>query len=83
MDKTEFWNPTRRGWLYSVTLAGMPILVTLGYLTGEMAGLILNLIAAVLVVGANGMALTHMSPDFVVKFGIALDDEEDEEEDLF
>lgn len=78
--ETKFWTMRRRAWLYSIMVATVPLLVAVGLLTGELAQLVLNVVAAVLAVGGGGMALTHLSPDMMVKFGIVLDDEEDEDE---
>lgn len=79
--ETKFWTMQRRAWVYSIMVALVPLLVAVGLLTGELAQLVLNVVAAVLAVGGGGMALTHLSPDMMIKFGIVLDDEEDDEED--
>jgi hypothetical protein len=47
-------------------------------LTGELAQVVLNVIAAVLAVGSGSMALANLTPDTVVNIGF--DTEENEEE---
>lgn len=71
-----FWTAERRAWLYKVAVAGVPLMVAVGIVTGDLAQLILNVIAAVLGVGAGGMALTNVTPDNVFK--IAVQEEEAE-----
>jgi predicted Kef-type K+ transport protein len=59
----NFWTAEKRSWLYKVVVAGLPLLVAIGAVTGDMAQLILNVIAAVLGVGAGGLALVNLTPD--------------------
>jgi hypothetical protein len=68
-----FWNAEKRAWLYKVAVAGVPLLVAIGTVTGDMAQLILNVIAAVLGVGAGGMALSNLTPDNVIKVGLEIE----------
>lgn len=63
----------KRAWLYKVAVAGVPLLVAIGTVTGDMAQLILNVIAAVLGVGAGGMALSNLTPDNVIKVGLEIE----------
>jgi hypothetical protein len=70
----KFWNAEKRAWLYKVAVAGVPLLVAIGTVTGDMAQLILNVLAALLGVGAGGMALTNVTPDNV--FTIAVQEED-------
>ena len=63
-------------------VATVPLLVAVGLLTGETAQLVLNVVAAVLAVGGGGMALANLSPDMMVKFGIAFDSSDDEEDEV-
>lgn len=58
-------DATTRAWIYRVVLAGVPLLVTLGLLTGEVAGHILTIAAAVLGVAAPALALGNITPDEV------------------
>ena len=78
---TNFWNMQRRSWLYSVMVALVPLLVAVGLLTGETAQLVLNVVAALLAVSGGGMALANLSPDDIVKFGILVRDEDDDEDE--
>jgi len=72
---TKFWTAKRRTWLYSIMVALVPVLVTLGTLTPELATQFLNVVAAILAVGGGAMALNHITPDNVVKIGVKVDDE--------
>ena len=75
MDKIEkFWNMKRRSYLYSVALSFVPMLVAVGFLTGDIAQLVLNVIAAILAVGSGSMALANLTPDNVIKFGVDTSD---------
>jgi len=49
---------TRR-WIYGIIAALVPVLVTLGSLTSELGGVLLNLAAAVLAVGGSVMAIAN------------------------
>jgi hypothetical protein len=76
MEKFEkFWNMKRRSYLYSVALSLVPMLVAIGFLTGDVAQLVLNVIAAVLAVSSGSMALAHLTPDNIVKVGVETDGE--------
>jgi hypothetical protein len=75
MDKIEkFWTMKRRSYLYSVALSMVPMLVAVGFLTGDVAQLVLNVIAAILAVGSGSMALANLTPDNVVKIGVETND---------
>lgn len=75
MEKFDkFWTMKRRSYLYSVALSLVPMLVAVGFLTGDVAQLVLNVIAAVLAVGSGSMALANLTPDNVVKIGVETDD---------
>lgn len=79
MDEFEiarWWNAERRAWLYKVAVAAVPLLIAVGLVTGDMAQLILNVLAAVLGVGAGGMALTNVTPDNVFKIAVQAEDKE-------
>lgn len=73
-----FWTAERRAWVYKVAVALVPLCVSIGIVTGDIAQLVLNVIAAVLGVGAGGMALANVTPDNV--FTIAVEVEEEEED---
>jgi hypothetical protein len=62
--------------LYQVAVAAVPLMIAVGLVTGEMAQLILNVLAAVLGVSASGMALANLTPDNVFKLAVEVDDDE-------
>ncbi len=66
----SFWNMKRRAWLYSVATSLIPLLVAIGFMTGETAQLVLNVVAAILAVGSGSMALANLTPDNVIKVGV-------------
>lgn len=74
---TEFWTAERRAWLYKVAVALVPLCVSVGLVTGDVAQLVLNVLAALLGVGAGGMALANVTPDNVFKIAVEVDEEED------
>ena len=76
---SKFWNEERRAWLYKLAVALVPLLVALGIVTQDIAQLVLNVIAAMLAVGAGGLALSNMTPDNVIRVGLEVVDDEDEE----
>lgn len=49
-------SPELRLWFYRVAGAVVPLLIALGFLTGEIAQLVLNIVAAVLAVGTPVLA---------------------------
>lgn len=79
MDEFEiakWWTAERRAWLYKIAVAAVPLLIAIGLVTNEMAQLILNVLAAILGVGAGGMALTNVTPDNVFKIAVMEEDED-------
>jgi len=74
---TEFWTAERRAWLYKVAVALVPLCVSVGLVTGVVAQLVLNVLAALLGVGAGGMALANVTPDNVFKIAVEVDEEEE------
>lgn len=78
MDEfARFWTAERRAWLYKVAVAAVPLFVAIGTVTGDLAQLILNVLAALLGVGAGGMALTNLTPDNVYKIAVELDEDDE------
>ena len=75
-----WWTAERRQWLYKVAVAAVPLLIAIGFLTEDIATLVLNVVAAVLGVGAGTMALTNVTPDNVFKLAVEIDEEEPEDE---
>lgn len=73
----KFWTMSRRAWLYSIATSAIPLLVAIGLLTGDMAQLVLNVIAAILAVGSGGMALANLTPDNVFKVGVKVEEKSD------
>jgi protein-S-isoprenylcysteine O-methyltransferase Ste14 len=81
MDEFEektWWTSARRAWLYKIVVALVPLLVAVGVVTQDIAGLILNVVAALLAVGAGGMALTNVTPDNVFKIAVEVEEEDEE-----
>ena len=78
-DVPAWWTAERRAWLYKIAVAAIPLLIAIGVITGEMAQLILNILAAVLGVGAGGMALSNVTPDNVFKIAVEVDEDEVDE----
>jgi len=74
----SFWTAEKRRWLYQVAVAAVPLLIAIGFLTEDIAQLVLNVIAAVLGVGAGSMALTNLTPDNVFKLAVELEEKETE-----
>lgn len=67
-----FWNMKRRMWLYASMVSLMPLLITAGTVTGEVAGMILNSLGVILGVSGGSMALANLTPDNVIKVGVEL-----------
>lgn len=75
--KPEFWNMKRRSWLYSIATSLVPLLVAVGFMTGDIAQLVLNVAAAILAVGSGSMALANLTPDNVFKVGVKIEEKQD------
>jgi uncharacterized membrane protein len=73
-----FWTSARRRWLYQVAVAAVPLMIAIGFLTEDIAQLVLNVLAAILGVGAGTMALTHLTPDNVYKLAVELPEEDED-----
>lgn len=73
---TNFWTAERRAWLYKTAVAAVPLLLAIGVITDDIAQLVLNVLAAILGVGASGMALTNLTPDNIFTVGFEIEDEE-------
>ena len=72
-----WWTAERRQWLYQVAVAAVPLMIAVGFLTEDIAQLVLNVLAAILGVGASGMALANLTPDNVFKIAVEVDDEDE------
>lgn len=53
-------KPETRKWIYGVIAATVPLLVTLGSLTDEVARQLLNILAATLAVGGSSLAIANV-----------------------
>ena len=56
-------NANTRSWIYRIVMATVPFLVTLDLITGDVAGHILSIAAAVLAVGGSALAAANVTPD--------------------
>ncbi len=52
-----------RAWIYGVAVVVAPLLVAYNVASTEEVALWLNVVGAVLLVGANGLALANVTPD--------------------
>jgi hypothetical protein len=59
----NIFKPKTRAYLYSVVGASVPLLVTIGLLTGEVAGHVLTIAAALLAVGGSALAYSNTDKD--------------------
>lgn len=75
--KKSFWTAARRRQLYQVAVALVPLLIAIGFLTPDIAQMVLNVVAAVLGVSAGSMALTNLTPDNVFKIAVDIGEESD------
>jgi len=55
-------KPAVRKWIYGIIAATVPLLISIGTISGEIGAQILNVAAAVLAVGGSVLAITHV-PD--------------------
>lgn len=53
-------KPETRKWIYGVIAATVPLLVTLGTLTDDVARQILNILAATLAIGGSSLAIANV-----------------------
>jgi len=56
-------QPTTRKWIYGLIAALVPLLVTLGILSEELASPILNVFAAILTIGGSALAISNVSEE--------------------
>lgn len=75
----DFWTAARRRYVYQIAVAAVPLLIAVGFLTPDLAQLVLNVVAAALGVGAGSLALTNLTPDDVFKIAVQLPDEDAED----
>jgi hypothetical protein len=55
-------KPAVRKWIYGIVAATVPLLISIGTISGELGAQILNVAAAVLAVGGSVLAISHV-PD--------------------
>jgi hypothetical protein len=55
-------KPEVRKWIYGIIAATVPLLISLGTITGELGTQILNVAAAILAIGGSVLAIKHV-PD--------------------
>jgi hypothetical protein len=55
-------KPAVRKWIYGIIAASVPLLISLGTISGELGAQILNVAAAVLAIGGSVLAISHV-PD--------------------
>jgi hypothetical protein len=63
MKKMFDFQPATRKWIYGIIAALVPLFITLGYLSPELAKDYLALAAAVLTVGGSALALKNVPED--------------------
>lgn len=56
-------KPETRKWIYGIIAALVPLLVTLGTLSEELASQILTVVAAILTVGGSALAIKNVPSD--------------------
>jgi hypothetical protein len=55
-------RPAVRKWIYGIVAATVPLLISLGTISGELGAQILNVAAALLAIGGSALAISHV-PD--------------------
>jgi hypothetical protein len=55
-------QPATRKWIYGIVAATVPLLISLGTITGELGAQILNVAAALLAIGSSALAISYV-PD--------------------
>jgi hypothetical protein len=55
-------KPAVRKWIYGIVAATVPLLISLGTISGELGAQILNVAAALLAIGGSALAISHV-PD--------------------
>ena len=55
-------KPATRKWIYGIVAATVPLLISLGTISGELGAQILNVAAALLAIGGSALAITYV-PD--------------------
>lgn len=55
-------KPAVRKWIYGIIAATVPLLISIGTITGDLGQQILNVAAAVLAIGGSALAISNV-PD--------------------
>jgi hypothetical protein len=55
-------KPAVRKWIYGIIAASVPLLISLGTISGELGAQVLNVAAALLAIGGSALAISHV-PD--------------------
>lgn len=55
-------QPAVRKWIYGIIATTVPLLISLGTITGDLGAQILNVAAAVLAVGGSVLAISNVPP---------------------
>ena len=55
-------KPATRKWIYGIVAATVPLLISIGTISGELGAQILNVAAALLAVGGSALAISYV-PD--------------------
>lgn len=55
-------KPAVRKWIYGIIAATVPLLISLGTISGEIGAQVLNVAAALLAIGGSALAISHV-PD--------------------
>jgi hypothetical protein len=55
-------KPHTRKWIYGIVAATVPLLISIGTISGELGAQILNVAAALLAVGGSALAISYV-PD--------------------
>jgi hypothetical protein len=56
-------HPETRRWIYGIIAAAVPLLVTIGAITGDVAQQLLNIAAATLAIGGSALAISNVPKD--------------------
>lgn len=56
-------KPAVRKWIYGIIAATVPLLISLGTISGEVGAQVLNVAAALLAIGGSALAITYVPED--------------------
>lgn len=55
-------KPAVRKWIYGIIAATVPLLISIGTISGEVGQQVLNVAAAVLAIGGSALAISNVPP---------------------